>query len=176
MSRFLTIAFVAGLSLIIGVGLANAEPRKLHSVVTEVNMLGSNSLLNMYAIDDPKVKGVTCWYTQPKKGGLGNDISGSIGLNIEISDISLACRQTGPVEFTSAFENGEQMFTEDRGGWLLASKEMRIIRVCDTQANTLLYMVYSTKPIDGSPKNSTSTVVIMPWGSQAPVQCKDNLK
>lgn len=150
------------------------EPRKLHSVVTEVKLVGSDSTLDMYAIDDPKVDGVTCWYTQPKKGGMSNDIMGSVGLNTEISDISLACRQTGPISFADSFESGEQMFTEDRGGFFLSSKEMRIIRVCDPRANTLLYMVYSTKLIDGSPKNSTSTVVIRPWGDEGTVaQCSD---
>jgi CreA protein len=31
----------------------------------------------------------------------------------------------------------------------------------------LVYMVYSDRPIEGSPKNSTSSVPIMPWGGGA---------
>jgi CreA protein len=38
----------------------------------------------------------------------------------------------------------------------------------------LVYMVYSDKLIDGSPKNSTSTVPVMPWGAGDEVQkCAD---
>jgi len=42
---------------------------------------------------------------------------------------------------------------------------MQIVRGCDAKRNTLVYMVYSDKLIEGSPKNSTSTVPIMPWGA-----------
>jgi CreA protein len=46
---------------------------------------------------------------------------------------------------------------------------MRIVRGCDAKRNTLVYMVYSDRPIEGSPKNSTSSVPIMPWGAAADV-------
>jgi hypothetical protein len=42
-------------------------------------------------------------------------------------------------------------------------KKMQIVRGCDAKRNVLVYMVYSDKLIDGSPKNSTSSVPIMPW-------------
>jgi CreA protein len=42
---------------------------------------------------------------------------------------------------------------------------MQIVRGCDTKRNVLVYMVYSDKLIEGSPKNSTSSVPIMPWGA-----------
>jgi CreA protein len=51
---------------------------------------------------------------------------------------------------------------------------MQIVRGCDTKRNVLVYMVYSDKLIDGSPKNSTSTVPVMPWGAGDEVQkCAD---
>jgi CreA protein len=34
-------------------------------------------------------------------------------------------------------------------------------------------MVYSDRPIEGSPKNSTSTVPLMPWGTEAPASCAE---
>jgi CreA protein len=37
--------------------------------------------------------------------------------------------------------------------------------------NVLVYMVYSDRIIEGSPKNSTSTVPIMPWAASDQVQC-----
>jgi CreA protein len=55
-------------------------------------------------------------------------------------------------------------------------KRMQIVRGCDEKRNVLVYLVYSDKLVDGSPKNSTSTVPIMPWGatSSAP-KCADFL-
>jgi CreA protein len=43
--------------------------------------------------------------------------------------------------------------------------------------NVLVYVVYSDKLVDGSPKNSTSTVPIMPWGTaEPPPKCADWLE
>jgi CreA protein len=53
-------------------------------------------------------------------------------------------------------------------------KRMHIVRGCDVKRNVLVYMVFSDRPIEGSPKNSTSSVPIMPWGSQDQVaKCGD---
>ncbi len=37
-------------------------------------------------------------------------------------------------------------------------------------------MVYSDKVVQGSPKNSTSTVPLMPWGTEMPPKCGDFIK
>ena len=52
---------------------------------------------------------------------------------------------------------------------------MQIVRGCDVKRNILVYMTYTDKLIDGSPKNSTSTVPIEPWGAAAgePQKCAD---
>jgi CreA protein len=40
----------------------------------------------------------------------------------------------------------------------------------------LVYMVFSDRLIEGSPKNATSSVPIMPWGGQAEVpKCAEYL-
>jgi CreA protein len=40
--------------------------------------------------------------------------------------------------------------------------------------NVLVYMVYSDKLIEGSPKNATSSVPVMPWGPDGQVEkCAD---
>jgi CreA protein len=94
----------------------------------------------------------------PEKGGW----TGALGLAEEVSDISLACRQIGPVKFKEKFEQGAVVFRQSRS---LFFKRMQIVRGCDAKRNVLIYMVYSDKLIDGSPKNSTSSVPIMPWGA-----------
>jgi CreA protein len=87
------------------------------------------------------------------------------------STFSLACRQIGPIRIKAKFEQGEDVFRKRRS---LFFKRMQIVRGCDVQRNVLVYMVYSDRLIEGSPKNSTSTVPIMPWGASDQVQrCAD---
>jgi CreA protein len=116
------------------------------------------------------VDGVARHFTVPEKGGL----SGMFGVAKEVSDISLACRQFGPVTFKEKFEQGGVVFRERRS---LFFKKMQIVRGCDARRNVLIYMVYTDKLFEGSPKNSTSTVPIEPWGggSEAP-KCSDWIK
>ena len=115
------------------------------------------------------MEGVACHYTVPEKGGL----AGAFGVAEQVSDISLACRQYGPIKFKNKFAQGDVVFRERRS---LIFKRMQIVRGCDAKRNVLVYMVYSDKLIDGSPKNSTSTVPVMPWGSNDAPKCGDFLK
>jgi len=126
--------------------------------------------LAVYGIDDPVVQGVACHYTQPERGG----VKGMLGVAEEVSDISIACRQVGPVSFKGKFEQGDVVYRESRS---LIFKKMQIVRGCDTKRNVLVYLVYSDRLIEGSPKNSTSSVPIMPWGGtgEAP-KCADYLE
>lgn len=134
---------------------------------TVFKFLSPDDKLATYGIDDPDVDGVACHFTVPEKGGF----KGWLGLAEEVSDISLACRQIGPIQIKHKFSQGEDVFRQRRS---LFFKKMQIVRGCDTKRNVLVYMVYSDKLIDGSPKNSTSTVPIMPWGNEGSVQrCGD---
>jgi len=136
---------------------------------TVFKLLTPNDKLATYAIDDPEVEGVACHYTVPEKGG----VAGAFGVAEELSDVSLACRQYGPVKFREKFEQGDVVFRERRS---FVFKRMQIVRGCDIKRNVLVYMIYSDKLIDGSPKNSTSTVPIQPWGAAEPPRCGDWLK
>ncbi len=129
-------------------------------------MLTPDHKLAVYGVDDPIVDGVACHYTVPEKGG----VAGMFGVAEEVSDISLACRQVGPIVFKEKFEQGDEMLRERRS---LFFKKMRIVRGCDKKRNVLVYLVYSDKLIEGSPKNSTSTVPIMPWGDKPAPKCAD---
>jgi CreA protein len=131
--------------------------------------LTPNDKLVVYGIDDPAIEGVACHYTAPERGG----VKGSLGLAEEVSDISLSCRQIGPVRFKEKFEQGDVVFSERRS---LIFKRMQIVRGCDAKRNTLVYLVYSDRPVEGSPKNSTSSVPLMPWGTEPPPKCGEWLK
>jgi CreA protein len=149
--------------------VANAaeEPDLIFKRSTVFKWLSPNDKLATYGLDDPGVDGVACHFTVPEKGGF----KGWIGVAEEVSDISLACRQIGPIKFKAKFEQGEDVFRQRRS---LFFKKMQIVRGCDLKRNVLVYMVYSDRLIEGSPKNSTSSVPIMPWGAGGEVaKCAD---
>ena len=137
---------------------------------TVFKLLTPNDKLATYAIDDPVVEGVGCWYTVPERGG----IAGALGLAEDVSDVSLACRQYGPIRFREKSEQGDVVFRERRS---FMFKKMKIVRGCDARRNVLVYMVYSDKLIEGSPKNSTSAVPLQPWGTSGePPKCADFIR
>jgi CreA protein len=158
---------IAILLFVIALPAVAQEADRIFSKSTVWRPLTPDDKLVVYGLDDPLVEGVACHYTTPERGG----IKGTLGLAEEVSDISLACRQVGPVRFKEKFEQGDVVFSERRS---LIFKRMRIVRGCDAKRNVLVYMVYSDRPIEGSPKNSTSSVPIMPWGATAEVpRCGD---
>lgn len=163
------VALAGSLALTAAAATAAPEPDRIFDKSTVWRPLTPNDKLVVYGIDDPAVSGVACWYTQPEKGG----IKGTLGLAEDVSDISLACRQTGPIQFKDKLKQGEVVFSERRS---LIFKSMQIVRGCDAARNTLIYMVYSDKVIQGSPKNSTSAVPLAPWGTEPAAKCADFMK
>ncbi len=146
------------------------EPDLIFRKSTVFHLASPNDKLATYGVDDPIVDGVACHFTAPEKGGW----KGWLGLAEQVSDISLACRQVGPIKFAAKFGQGDDVFRARRS---LFFKKMQIVRGCDVKRNVLVYMVYSDRLIEGSPKNSTSTVPIMPWGAGADVaKCADYLE
>jgi CreA protein len=146
---------------------AAQEPDLIFKRSTVFKLLTPDHKLATYGIDDPLVEGVACHFTVPEKGG----VSGMLGVAEEVSDISLACRQIGPIAFKEKFAQGDVVFRQSRS---ILFKKMQIVRGCDPKRNVLVYLVYSDYLIEGSPKNSTSSVPIMPWGSEeAPPRCGD---
>lgn len=170
--RLAPLALAAFAALIAAAGPAFAAddgPELIFKKSTVFHLLSPNAKLATYAIDDPLVKGVACHFTVPEIGGW----KGWAGLAEERSDISLACRQIGPISFKGKFEQGADVYKQRRS---LFFKKMQIVRGCDAKRNVLVYLVYSDKLIEGSPKNSTSTVPIMPWGNAPAPKCGDYLE
>ncbi|MFO1148918.1 MAG: CreA family protein [Alsobacter sp.] len=161
-------AIVAGSA---GAALAQSAPDVIFKKSTVWKMLTPDDKLVTYAIDDPGVEGVACFFTAAEKGG----VSGMLGLAEETSDVSLACRQIGPIRFKEKFEQGAVVLRQSRSFFF---KKMQIVRGCDAKRNVLVYLVYSDRLIEGSPANSTSAVPIMPWGTAAGEvpRCADSLQ
>ena len=169
----MTPAVLRSIAVLLGLAAGTAtaasaadEPDLIFKRSTVFKWVSPNDKLATYGLDDPLVEGVACHFTVPEKGGF----KGWAGLAEEVSDISLACRQIGPIHFKEKFEQGEDMFRKRRS---LFFKKMQIVRGCDVKRNVLVYMVYSDRLIEGSPKNSTSTVPIMPWGTDPAQKCGD---
>ena len=166
----LALALFAGAMTHVTPAASADEPDLIFKRSTVFKWLTPNDKLATYGLDDPEVEGVACHFTVPEKGG----VKGWLGVAEEVSDISLACRQVGAIRFKNKFEQGEDVFRQRRS---LFFKKMQIVRGCDVKRNVLVYMVYSDRLIEGSPKNSTSSVPIMPWGGNDQVQrCGDFVK
>jgi CreA protein len=147
-----------------GAARAGDDPDLIFRKSTTFKLLTPNDKLATYAIDDPLVTGVACYYTVAERGG----VAGMFGVAEQTSDVSLACRQYGPIQFTGKSAQGDVVFRESRS---LLFKHMQIVRGCDPKRNVLVYMAYTDKLIEGSPKNSTSTVPILPWGAGDAPKC-----
>ena len=132
-------------------------------------ILSPNDKLAVYGLDDPDTDGVACHFTVSERGGW----KGWAGFAEQTSDVSIACRQVGPVKFKEKLEQGDVVLKQSRSFFF---KKMQIVRGCDAKRNVLVYLVYSDKLIDGSPKNSTSSVPLMPWGAATAPRCSDYLK
>lgn len=134
----------------------SAHADDIGSVDTAFKLLGPNHKIVIEAFDDPKVEGAVCYVSSAKTGG----IKGGLGLAEDTSDASIACRQVGPIRFKEELEDGEEVFSERRS---LIFKELQVVRFFDEARNTLVYLSYSDKFVEGSPKNSVSAVPIVPW-------------
>jgi CreA protein len=134
----------------------NLQAEEIGTVDTIFKFLGSNHKVVLEAFDDPKVDGVTCHLSRAKSGG----ISGSLGIAEGKAEASIACRQIAPIKLTSNLQNGEQVFSKKTS---FIFKTLQVVRFYDKKRNVLIYLVYSDKLIEGSPKNSIPTVPILNW-------------
>ncbi|MBT7715417.1 MAG: protein CreA [Deltaproteobacteria bacterium] len=138
----------------------NAVAEEIGSVDTVFKFIGPNHKIVVEAFDDPVIEGATCYLSRARKGG----ISGSLGLAEDPSDASITCRQTGPINLPVTVlegkNDGETVFKKSIS---LLFKTIQVVRFYDKKRNVLIYLTYSDKLIEGSPKNSISTIVIMDW-------------
>ncbi len=130
-----------------------ASAENIGSVDTAFKLIGPDHKVVVEAYDDPKVNGVTCYISRAKTGG----ISGGLGLAEDKSEASIACRQVGPISFTGSLKQQDEVFNQSLS---ILFKKLRIVRMVDQKRNALIYLTYSDKLIDGSPKNSVTAVAV----------------
>ncbi|MDI9229245.1 CreA family protein, partial [Serratia bockelmannii] len=103
---------------------------------------------------------VPFYISRPKTGG----IKGGLGLAEDTADGAISCQQVGPIELSDKIKNGKaegDVVFQKRTS--LVFKKLQVVRFYDAKRNSLIYLSYSDKVIDGSPKNALSAVPIMPW-------------
>jgi CreA protein len=128
-----------------------AEP--VGEVDTVFKLIGPDHKIVVDAYDDPGVQGVTCYVSRAKTGG----VKGALGLAEDKAEASIACRQTGPISFPKPLRRQEEMFSERIS---LVFKRLRVVRMVDANRNTLVYLTYSDRLIEGSPQNSVTAVPV----------------
>lgn len=122
-------------------------------VDTAFKLIGRNHQVVVEAFDDPSVKGVSCYVSRARTGGL----KGTFGLAEDTADASVACRQVGDISFSGPLREQEEVFSQSAS---ILFKKVRIVRMVDPRRNTLVYLVYSDKLIEGSPQNSVTAVPV----------------
>ncbi len=130
---------------------AFAEP--IGSVDTAFKLIGPDHKIVVDAYDDPKVGGVTCYVSRAKTGG----VKGALGLAEDKAEASIACRQVGPVSVKQPLPQQEEVFNERLS---VMFKRLRIVRMVDRARNTLVYLTYSDRLVDGSPQNAVTAVAV----------------
>ncbi|MCZ2497426.1 hypothetical protein GN316_11705 [Xylophilus sp. Kf1] len=132
-----------------------AAAETIGEVDTVFKLIGPDHKIVVDAYDDPKVQGITCYVSRAKTGG----IKGAVGLAEDKAEAAIACRQTGPVSFVAGkrLPPQEEMFNERIS---LVFKKLRVVRMVDRKRNTLVYLSYSDRVIEGSPQNSVTAVPV----------------
>jgi CreA protein len=161
MNKMISCTTLLALGMMAFAGMAHSEV--LGSVDTAWKLMGANHKVVVSALDDPEIPGITCHMSMAKTGG----VMGSIGFASDKSKFSIACRQVGKVDFdlvekvhskpkTKVKNSTARLVFTKSASFLF--KEFRVVSFYDKKRKTIVYMIYSTKLIEGSAFNSISTV------------------
>lgn len=155
----LAAGLIATAAALIPPGPAMAE--EIGEVSTVFKFLAPDHKIKVEAFDDPKIEGITCYLSRADAGGFKS----IVGLDEDPSDAAINCKQVGPIQVTDELEEGEQVFRQRTS---LIFKAVQVVRFYDENRKVFVYLSYSDRLIEGSPKNSVSAVPVMPWQGQEP--------
>jgi len=154
---------LAAITLSLSAVVLPAAAQELGDVSTAFRWLGKNDRIAVEAYDDPKVVGVTCYVSRARTGG----VKGTVGLAEDKAEASIACRQVAAsISFKGTVPVQEDVFSERMS---ILFKRLHIVRLVDVKRNTLVYLTYSDKLIDGSPMNAITAV---PVSTSTPIPVK----
>lgn len=120
--------------------------------------------IKLEALKDPKVDGVTCHLAYFDRAFWDRVAKGNWFENP--SNSSIACRQTGAIVIgdIDLDKNGEEVFSQQQS---LIFKQLAVRRIYDRTNNTLIYVSFSRKPVEGSAKMAVSTISL--YGQNAAI-------
>ena len=144
---------LAALTALAGGAAQAATAEKIGTVDTAFQWIGRDHDIIVEAYDDPGVQGVTCYVSRARTGG----IKGGLGLAEDRAEASIDCRQVGAVQIKEPLPKEDEIFSERMS---ILFKRLRVVRMVDAERNTLVYLAYSDKLIEGSPQNSVTAVPI----------------
>ena len=122
-------------------------------VDTAFKFIGRNHQVGGGPRPDPRARGVASSAPRAPPGGT----KGTPGLAEDPAHASVACRQVGEIAFEGPLREQEEVFSQSAS---ILFKKVRIVRMVDARRNTLVYLVYSDKLIEGSPQNNVTAVPV----------------
>jgi CreA protein len=128
---------------------------EIGSVGYRFKWIGPNDKIVVEAFDDPDVPGVTCYFSHARTGG----IKGAIGVAEDPGEASIACRQVGPIDESklARLKSPHEVFSERAS---LIFKSTQVVRFWDAKRRALIYLTYTDRIFEGSPRNSLSVVPV----------------
>ena len=153
------LAWICGAALL----TPSVHAEEIGSVATKFKWVGPNDKIVVEVFQDEDIPAVACYLSRAKTGG----IAGAVGVAEDTSDASIECAQIGPIDLPDAVRSGkrdgEEVFKKRTS---LLFKTLQVVRFYDAPRNALVYLTYSDRIIEGSPKNSITVVPIQPWSTQ----------
>lgn len=131
------------------VNAAAAAEKFIGEVVTTNNFIGADHTIGVLRIDDPKIANSKCYLAQAQMGGFAP------GLAEDPSEFTLDCFSTGPIQVPAGLPRREVISVSERS---LLFKKLLVVRMLDPEIKRIVYIVYTRKLWEGSPKNAMSSV------------------
>jgi len=152
MRKFLIILLCLGLLISANFAIAGVKAVEIGEVDCVKRIIQGNDTIKVIRVQDPENPFISIFFTTID--------SGKILAMADPSNTAIAARLTGDIPV----KDGKQVINTKTNKDIahisksIGSKVMKIARFYDKEMNTLTYLVYTTKLIDGSLKHSLSVV------------------
>jgi len=147
------VIFVLSTFILVAIAQAGVDAVQIGEVTCIKRMIDGNDVIKIIRVQDPENPFVSIFFTTVK--------SGKVFALADPSNTSIAARLTGDIPVD---KDGKQIINKEANKDIahisksIGSKVMKIARFYDVKMNTLTYLVYTTKLLDGSLKHSLSVV------------------
>lgn len=134
---------------------AYASDKVVGEVSTGTQIFGPNHTVGVIRFQDPKIPNAWCYLARAQTGGF----AANFGMAEDPSEFTLDCFSKGVLKLPAGLPAKEEVSRTSRSA---VFKEMIVQRFVDTEAQRVVYLVYTRKLWDGSPKNAMSSIPYEP--------------